>query len=174
MNLLENETIRLRALEPKDVNRLYRWENDTSHWEMGNTLTPYSRHVLKQYAAGTGNELYTQRQLRLMIELKKRSTPVGMIDLYDFEPRHLRAETGILLSASHRQQGIATAALTLMTHYAFTFLKLHLLYAYIPLTNTPCMRLFERCGFETSGILREWLVTSDGFTDVALVCRRDV
>jgi diamine N-acetyltransferase len=174
MNLLENETIRLRALEPADLNILYRWENDTSHWEMGNTLTPYSRHILKQYIDGAGNELYTNRQMRLMIELKKRSkaTPVGTVDLYDYEPRHLRAETGILICPAGRRQGLATAALTLMTDYAFTFLHLHLLYAYIPLTNAPCLRLFDRCGFETACILKEWLMTSDGYVDVALVCRR--
>ena len=45
MKWLENDTIRLRALEPEDLDLLYAWENDTSLWEFGSTLVPYSRYV---------------------------------------------------------------------------------------------------------------------------------
>ena len=33
MKLLENERIILRALEPEDLDVLYRWENDASLWQ---------------------------------------------------------------------------------------------------------------------------------------------
>jgi diamine N-acetyltransferase len=169
MKLFENERIRLRAPEPEDLEMLYRWENDASSWESGNTYSPYSRYALKQYIAESGNDLYERRQLRLMIELKETSAAVGIIDLYDFEPRHLRAETGILLDGAYRRQGIAAEALTIMIRYAFSFLKIRQLYAHIPQTNTPCLRLFERCGFEMAGILKEWLATSEGYTNVVIV-----
>ena len=32
-NPMESELIRLRALEPEDVNILYKWENDTEIWK---------------------------------------------------------------------------------------------------------------------------------------------
>ena len=38
MALLENERVCLRALEPEDLELLYRWENDSELWEVGNTL----------------------------------------------------------------------------------------------------------------------------------------
>ena len=41
MKWLENDTIRLRALEPEDLDLLYAWENDTSLWEFGSTLVHY-------------------------------------------------------------------------------------------------------------------------------------
>ena len=37
-NPMENELIRLRALEPDDVQVLYKWENDTEVWKVSNTL----------------------------------------------------------------------------------------------------------------------------------------
>lgn len=50
--LLSNDRVRLRALEPEDLELLYRWENDPELWEVGNTLAPYSRYILKEYIAG--------------------------------------------------------------------------------------------------------------------------
>ena len=48
---LSDEEIRLRALEPEDLEVLYRWENDSTLWEVGNTLAPFSRYALKRYIA---------------------------------------------------------------------------------------------------------------------------
>lgn len=170
MQLLKNERIALRALEPEDLDLLYRWENDAAHWKSGSALSPYSRYALKQYIAEAGSSLYERRQLRLMIDLCGKTTvTVGIVDLYDFDPHHLRAETGILIDPAYRQQKLATDTLKLMAHYAFTFLKIHQLYAYVPQSNTPSLRLFARCGFRTAAVLKEWLVATAGYEDVALL-----
>ncbi|MDR3260717.1 MAG: GNAT family N-acetyltransferase [Tannerella sp.] len=166
--LLENENIRLRALEPEDLEQLYVWENDTGLWERGSTLAPYSRYVLKQYIAESGDDIYRCRQLRLMIELKETAAAVGTIDVYDFDPHHRRAGVGILIDPGYQRKGIATEALTLLIQYVFSFLKLHQLYACIPVANTPSRRLFEQCGFQSMGLLKEWLLTADGYVDVII------
>ena len=56
--LLSNDRVRLRALEPEDLELLYRWENDPELWEVGNTLAPYSRYILKEYIAGSDRSIY--------------------------------------------------------------------------------------------------------------------
>ena len=38
--------VRLRAMEPEDLDILYRIENDMSLWDVGNTNVPYSRYAL--------------------------------------------------------------------------------------------------------------------------------
>ena len=60
--------IRLRAPEPEDLEVMFRFENATDVWEMSNTTGPYSRFQLKQYIEQTQNDLFADRQLRLMIE----------------------------------------------------------------------------------------------------------
>ena len=40
-NILENDEIKLRALEPEDISLLYVWENDTKLWEVGSTIAPF-------------------------------------------------------------------------------------------------------------------------------------
>ena len=47
---LRGETVRLRALEPEDLELLYRWENNPAWWDVGNTLAPYSRYLLLYYS----------------------------------------------------------------------------------------------------------------------------
>ncbi|MDR1408556.1 MAG: GNAT family N-acetyltransferase [Tannerella sp.] len=169
MKLLENDRLRLRAPEPEDLDTLYRWENDSSCWESGNTLTPYSRYAIRQYIARSGNDFHEHRQLRLMIELRRNAAVAGTIDLYDFDPHHLRAGVGILVDQAFRRQGIAAEALALTARYAFSFLKIHHLYAHIPQSNIPCLRLFEQCGFETAGVLKDWMITSEGYANVVVL-----
>ena len=36
--LLENKTIQLRAIEPEDLEVLYKWENDTDVWKYGSEI----------------------------------------------------------------------------------------------------------------------------------------
>ena len=122
--LLSNDRVRLRALEPEDLELLYRWENDPELWEVGNTLAPYSRYILKEYIAGSDRSIYESRQLRFMIEECDTGTSVGIVDLFDFEPHPNRAACGIMLDRRYQGRGFATEALRLLMEYAYTFLKL--------------------------------------------------
>ena len=165
--------VRLRALEPEDLEVLYRWENDSSCWEVGSTLEPLSRFALKNYLA-EGGDLYLRKQLRLMIVSRRSNRSWGVIDVFDFDPYHGRAAIGILIDASVRGKGIAREALRVLCRYLFGFLRLHQLYAYLPETNRASRQLFARTGFIPAGRLREWIRSGDGFQDVFVVqCRRD-
>jgi diamine N-acetyltransferase len=166
--LLEYKNIKLRALEPEDLDILYKWENDTALWPAGCTLVPYSRYDLKQYLSSS-KDLYESKQLRLLITVKPDMEAVGTIDLYDFEPHHRRAAVGIMIDREHRRRGLAGDTLSLFCEYAFSFLKLHQIYAYIPVDNEPSKRLFARCGFKEAGLLSDWQQTGEGYKDVLLV-----
>ena len=85
--------IKLRAMEPEDLDVLYKIENDTSLWGVGVTNVPYSRYTLHDYIANSVGDIYTDKQVRLMIDNEQGQT-VGIIDITDFDPRHRRAELG--------------------------------------------------------------------------------
>lgn len=171
MALLENELVRLRPLEPEDLELLYRWENNPEWWSMGSTVSPYSRYVLKEYIAEAHRGIYEQKQIRLMVEYCSTGAAVGMADLYDFDPHCRRAAVGILLDPLYRKNGLATEAVRLLADYAFSFLKLHQLYAYVPVANTPSKTLFTRCGFTVTGILTDWIWIEDAYSDVLVMQR---
>lgn len=166
MSLLESEHIRLRALEPEDVDILYQWENDTQVWGVSNTLLPFSRHVLRKFIAEQIHEIYRTRQSRFVIETREERNPVGVIDLFDFDPHHLRAGVGVLVYASeNRRKYYATEALDTLIRYGFELLHLHQLYAQIPSTNTPSIRLFEQAGFVRCGEKKDWLRLQNEWVD---------
>jgi diamine N-acetyltransferase len=164
--MLSNERIRLRAMEPEDLDCLYRWENDDRLWAFGSTLAPFSRFVLRQYIESASQDLFEAKQLRLMIVENVGGKAVGTIDLYDFDPFHLRAGIGILIDPEHQKQGFASEALVLLKGYAFGFLKMNQLYAFIPSMNLASLHLFRQSGFVESGLLRKWNKASEGMEDV--------
>ena len=86
MIVLESSNIKLRALEPEDLDFLLQTENNTSLWEVSNTIIPFSRYILTQYLANAHQDVFEAKQLRLIIEHQQK--PIGMIDLFDFDPQH--------------------------------------------------------------------------------------
>jgi len=166
-----NREIILRALEPEDLELMYRIENRSDLWEIGNTTVPYSRYVLRQYIETMHNDVYIDKQLRLVIESRKSGHSLGMIDLTDFNPLHSRAEVGIVVEEAYRERGIATQALDLLAEYCFRYLHLHQLYAYIASDNRACRNLFSACNFIECGTLSHWLRRECGYQDAVLVQR---
>ena len=49
MVTLKTDHCYLRALEPEDLEFVYKVENDESVWEVSNTNAPYSRFLIKEY-----------------------------------------------------------------------------------------------------------------------------
>ncbi|MDO5571276.1 MAG: GNAT family N-acetyltransferase [Bacteroidales bacterium] len=167
--MLTSKTINLRAPEPEDLDLFYRWENDTELWSYGSTIAPFSKYILKEYIANAGEDIYQTRQLRLMIVSNNDNDVVGMIDLFDFDPFHRRAAVGILIDGMYQKHGFGKGALEILCKYAFNFLGIHNLYAYIPVSNSASMKLFESVGFLKKGILTDWLRRDDKYEDVAFV-----
>lgn len=169
MAYLEDDIIRLRALEPTDLDVLYRWENDSSLWDVGNTIAPFSRKQLWDYIENYDGDIFTARQLRLMIVLKVSGEAVGTVDFYEFDPFNARSAVGVLVDGSHVRKGYAARALHLIADYAGKYLGLHQLVAIIPVANVASVRLFEKCGYKITGRLRSWIKKSTRFEDAFMV-----
>ena len=101
--MIYGKKIFLRAIEPSDTELMYRWENDISIWPVSGTLTPFSRHTVEQFVSMAHQDIYTNKQLRLAIDkagsAENPPVTVGYIDLFDFEPAHLRAGVGMQIGA---------------------------------------------------------------------------
>lgn len=162
---ISSDAVYLRALEPNDLDFLYSLENDMSVWHVGNTLTPFSRFVLQQYLENAALDIYTIKQLRLII-CTSTNEAVGAIDLFDFDPLHKRAGVGIAVSAPHRGKGYAADALSLLLQYCQTILQLHQVYCSVTAINQTSINLFKKAGFSEIGMRKDWLRKADGWEDV--------
>jgi diamine N-acetyltransferase len=164
-NVLTYGKIILRELEPEDIDLLYEWENDSSLWSVSQAKTPFSRHVLALYLKEATRDIYEKKQVRLIIQTLDKK-PVGAIDLFDFDPYHQRAAIGILIHSSEdRCQGYASDALHAMENYAANILGLRQLSASISEDNTASLHLFEKAGYQVTGIKKQWLRTPAGWHD---------
>ncbi len=168
-NHLAYGKVSLRPLEPADIDLMYQWENNLEIWNVSNTKTPFSRYILAEYLKESAKDIYETKQLRLMIETQEAG-PVGAVDLFDFDPYHMRAGIGILIhNPDNRNHGYAGDALQVMFGYARDFLGLKQLYANIAASNVVSIHLFQKSGFVVTGTKLNWLKTAKGWEDEFLL-----
>lgn len=107
-------------------------------------------------------------------------SPIGCVELYNYDPLNRRAAVGIMVSKQYRRQGYALAMLNALvqqvagskeqgaaTAYQLpaTGYQLHTLYADIAATNTASVALFQKAGYEQCGLFHDWLLVGDTFID---------
>lgn len=163
---MKYQDIILRAPQPGDIDILYEWENNPEVWKVSGTVEPFSRNDIRKHIREASKSIYESRQARFMICLAADETPVGTIDLFDFDPFNLRAGVGILIADQcHRRKGYARMALKAITDWSFNYLKIHQLYCNIMAENSASIALFEEAGFSLSGTRRDWYRGSSGYSD---------
>lgn len=162
--------IRLRALEPEDLDLLYSIENNMALWNVGITNVPYSRYALHDYIATNSGDIYADKQVRMMAE-NEEGEVVGVLDLTNFDPTHLRSEIGILVIDAFCGKGYGKAILSQAAFYAQHILHLHQLYAYVDVTNEKSIKLFTSMGYRKSSCLVDWLYDGTSYRDaIVLQC----
>jgi len=163
METLKGHNIYLRALEQEDLSFLFAIENDENIWEVSGTQVPFSKFILKQYLEQAHLDIYQAKQLRLVISKQDKDTPIGLIDLFDFDPQHKRAGIGIVITKKYSGQGFAKEALNILIKYCFSTLQLHQIYANILEENSKSMHLFTQLGFERIGLKKDWISHKNQF-----------
>ncbi len=94
---------------------------------------------------------------------------MGLIDLFDFDPKHRRAGIGIvILDKADRNNGHGSEALSLLCNYAFTVLNLNQVYANVGEENQASIQLFKKMGFELAGVKKDWILVGGKFKNELL------
>ena len=169
---IEGERIRLRAVEPTDIDLLYAWENDASVWAVSGTLIPFSRHTLQRFLDEQQYDLLQTGRQRLIIELRDEPRAVGALDLFELDLLNGRVGVGILIhAAADRAQGYGRDAVETLCRHAREVLGLHQVWCTAAASNTASRRLFAACGFTETGCRRDWLRTPEGWADEILLQR---
>lgn len=166
---IHDDILMLRALEPTDLDILYRWENDADLWHTSATITPYSRKQLWDYIETYDGDIFRTRQLRLMIEEMSTNNIVGTIDLYDFDPINNRAMVGILIDGAFRNKGYGVKSMTLLENYCYKNIGLKQLIAIVAIDNEMSLRLFKSLGYESVGVLKWWLKCGSEYKNAKLL-----
>lgn len=160
--------VRLRAMEPEDLDALYRIENDRDVWDVGENNVPYSRYILHDYIANASADIYADKQVRMVVE-NEEGQLVGVADVVNFCPSHARAEVSIVICREHRKKGYARAAIRQIMEYALRTLHLHQLYAVVREDNMPSLNLFSSLGFKSKMVLEDWLFDGKNYHNAVVM-----
>jgi diamine N-acetyltransferase len=161
--MLESGSVKLRTIEPSDIDQLYAWENDLDLWKVSQTKVPFSKELLGQYIS-SAQDIYSHGQLRFIIEVDKEA--VGTIDLFDYDAINSRAGVGIMIDSKFREKGVAKNALEIVVNYSKEILFLEQLYCNIIENNTASIKLFEGNDFVHTGTKEHWIRIEEGFENV--------
>ena len=160
--------VHLRAIEPEDLDMLYRVENDVKLWNVGITNVPYSRYALHDYVANASGDIYTDHQVRLIVENAEKQV-VGIADIVDFDASNRRAEIGLVIEQPFRGQGYGLSAMRELERYALDVLHLHQLIAYVDLRNEASFHLFKTMGYQESVRIKDWLYDGREYHDAVMM-----
>ncbi|MDE6071861.1 MAG: GNAT family N-acetyltransferase [Muribaculaceae bacterium] len=166
MTFLENNNIRLRAVEPSDAEEMWKMECDSTQWIHNAIAAPYSLRSLREYAENYDADPIRSGQLRLIIETVDSNAISGIIDLYDISAFHRTALLGVYVKQDFRGKGYASQAIDLACSYMKNLLHFHQIGAKIMGTNKASVSLFEKAGFIHRGTLPEWYVSPDKRADL--------
>lgn len=163
--------MKLRAIEPSDLDVLFAIENETSLWPYSEYTVPYSRDALQAYIFTCSNDIYLDRQLRLVVEVERHA--VGLVDLCNFSPKHSRAEVSIALLPQYRDKGYGAQALQLLSEYTDSHIHMHQLYAHVSVDNSAAIQAFLKADYEKVAVLKDWIRTQGcSYSDVVVLCKR--
>jgi diamine N-acetyltransferase len=95
---IEGKICRLRALEPQDLDAMYRWENDMTTWRVSGTTAPFSRHTLSRLIDEQQFDIFATRQMRLVIENIETAEAVGIRTLKAVNGKDWREELEKILN----------------------------------------------------------------------------
>ena len=161
---MKEPNIRLRALELEDLDFLYQIENDDRLWEMGVSHVIFRARMRSDDITNASADIYIDNQVRLIVE-NEQNEQVGILDLTDFDPRHRRAELGIVIKKEFQGKGYAKASVGRLLQYARKILHLQQIYAIIGIRNQKAAKMLQSVGFEGNNVLKQWLCSPVGYED---------
>ena len=159
--------IKLRALELDDLEFLFEIENNSKFKKISSTILPFSKHYLEKYIMESNHDIFSEKQYRFVISIENKK-PIGLIDLFDFDPTNHRAGIGIVIINSHRKKGYALESVKLIEDISKNDLQIHQLYVNVGVYNKSSLNLFKKLGYLEVGVKKDWNYVNGQYTDEVL------
>jgi RimJ/RimL family protein N-acetyltransferase len=162
--MVSGRLTRLRAIEPAELETWRGWINRPDVMEGMDRAVQPSAVEHRRYVE---DALAAERAVFLGIETLRAPRLVGVVWLWDLDPRHRRAEVRIVVGdPDARGKGYGADALEALAAHAFGALGLRKLYAYVHSGNAASQRAFERAGYTVEATLEREAFRGGRETDV--------
>lgn len=159
----------LRALESSDLDRTWKWHNDSGLYDM--LVSPFryvSRAAEEEWIRRKA--AYAQTEIQLAICLTEGDQHIGNIHLTDIDWVARHAGVGIFIGEEeHWSKGYGQQAMRLILRHAFSDLGLRRVYLTVLDDNPRAIRAYEKCGFVVEGRLRQHAYKRGKFRDLVFM-----
>ncbi|RMH92950.1 spermidine N1-acetyltransferase [Lysobacter pythonis] len=158
--------VSLRPLERGDLHFVHQLNNNRN--VMGYWFEePYESFVeLEELFA---KHIHDQSERRFIIE-DAACQRVGLVELVEINHLHRRAEFLVMVAPEHQRRGHAGIATCLAINYAFRVLNLYKLYLLVDVDNAAAIRIYERCGFQREGLLKDEFFSDGRYRSAYRMC----
>jgi RimJ/RimL family protein N-acetyltransferase len=165
--VLEGAGLRLRPFVEADLPRVVESCSDdrTQHW-LGRMPAPYTATSARAWMAANSEKQATGRSVTWAITEPADDVALGAIEVFDIAPED--AEIGYWSHPDARGRGVMSAALLLVTDWAFAELGLGRVRAFAAVENAASRHVIETAGFRHTGVERLGTVLRTGLADVAI------
>lgn len=167
VSMLTSNRVILREIEEGDLDLIVKWRNDPDVLRYLFSYLPISSSSQRQWYQ---RYLEDDRQQAFVIVLKDGNRPIGTVGLSAIDHRDQKAEMGIMIGEkTQRGRGIGEEALRLLIDYAFTQMNLRKIKALAFADNVVAIKLYEKCGFQLEGTLKQEVYKDGQFKDVCIL-----
>jgi len=155
--MLEGDLVRLRALEPDDLERCYRWLNDrevTRFIEGGRY--PLSTAQEREWLENATRGRHGFSDVPLAIETKEGGVHIGNAGLHQGSPEHRTAKLGIVIGEKeYWSKSYGTDTVRTLLRFAFEQMNLNRVELGTFDFNERAQACYRKCGFVEEGRRRE-------------------
>jgi len=103
------------------------------------------------------------------VTLRSNGRYIGSIGAWDLKNKHFRATLSCIIAPDYWGQKMGSEALTCVINFLFEVLKLHRLQVYVDPVNKRGMSFFQKIGFQSEGILRDYEYEYENFIDIEIL-----
>jgi RimJ/RimL family protein N-acetyltransferase len=164
--MYEGRIVRLRALEPTDAERAFKWINDREVTQFLMARYPMSLAAERDWITNASKPSEFG-EARFAIETKDEQVHIGMCGLHRATPEDRHCELGIMIGdKSYWNGGYGTDAMLTVLRFAFDQMNLHKVALGVFDFNERAQTVYRRCGFVEEGRAREEVFKNGRYIDV--------
>ncbi len=164
----DNFRVYLRAFEPDDYKATLCWHNDNKIWDMVGSPKYYvSSEYEKKWIS---DAIWSKDQIKLGICLKESNELIGFGSIIDIDWINRTAHCPSMIGArEYWGKGLASEARMLLLHFAFRERGFKRIWAVILESNIASIRMCEKCGYKSEGILRSSIFKNGSYHNQVLM-----
>jgi RimJ/RimL family protein N-acetyltransferase len=169
--ILETDRLILRPLTREDASTLHALMGDPEVMAFWDVPATDDMGLTNAILEGQLQDIERGAAFYWAIRTHTDDAFVGFCDLSDVDLWHRRGEIGFMLARSYWGGGYAFEAVSMVIEHAIGSMSLRKLSARVHLGNDRSVRLLERLGFQSEGLLRSHIVRGDERRDCLIFGR---